>query len=187
MCEGCRRCCDECCNLNFGSPCQCDCKCDQKGNSCDERCNLNNGNPCQCDKKGDSCDYSMNSKKWNNENPDEQMIKNIRDRYEKIVAEVRSQGNIDICFLGIGDNGHICSSWPESQSLLSDRMVEAVEVECPLSRRRITVTLKFLNESVKKLYFVIPPKNGKPQSIVEPHKSIRDKMTVGYDVILPEK
>ncbi|KAI5150562.1 6-phosphogluconolactonase [Enteropsectra breve] len=108
--------------------------------------------------------------------------KEAAEKYNKILDGVK----IDLCLLGIGDNGHICSLWPESDSLESKENVVGVCVECPLSPQRVTTTLKFLNESVSCLYFVIPPKNGKPKSISEPHESIRSRLTKEYTVVLPE-
>jgi len=154
---------ENCCNLRFDQSYEC--KCRKKEN-----------NPEEC-RKSFTNDDAIEEKK----------IIELRDRYEKIMSNTDVVKAIDICLLGIGDNGHICSLWPESESLLSNRFVENVNVDCPLSRNRITVTLKLLNELVKSLYFVIPPKKGKPQSVSEPHESIRKKITIKYDVILPEK
>lgn len=107
----------------------------------------------------------------------------LRDRYE---SDLKSISSIDVCLLGVGENGHICSLWPSSSSLDSNRLVEAVTVDCPLSPDRLTVTLKFINQHVRDLYFVIPPKDGKPKDITGPHPSIRDKLLIDYAIILPQ-
>lgn len=107
----------------------------------------------------------------------------LRDMYESTLKSIAS---IDVCLLGVGENGHICSLWPSSSSLSSDKLVEAVTVDCPCSPNRLTVTPKFINQYVKDLYFVIPPKNGKPKAIDEPHPSIRYSLLIDYVIILPQ-
>lgn len=103
------------------------------------------------------------------------------DKYENILENA----TIDVCLLGIGDNGHICSLWPDSDALDSRRMVEQVKVDCPLSPERITVTLEFINKSVKDLYFVIPPRE-KPKTVVQPAKSILERLKVKYTTIITD-
>lgn len=89
---------------------------------------------------------------------------------------------IDVCLLGIGENGHICSLWPNSESLNSETLVEHVEVDCKLSPMRVTVTLYFINQFVKSLIFVVPPKNGKTKGIKSPDESITKRLKVDYKV-----
>lgn len=89
---------------------------------------------------------------------------------------------IDICVLGIGENGHICSLWPNSKELESTKLVVAVDVPADVSPKRITVTLRFLNEFVKRLCFVIPPKNDKSSRVKEPDSSIRAKLKNNFDI-----
>lgn len=101
--------------------------------------------------------------------------------YEKTLLKFKQ---IDVCFLGIGENGHICSLWPNSNDLLSEKYVTNVIVDCPLSKNRITITLKYINHKIKELYFVIPPKDGKMKNIKEPHSSIKSKITKDYTTIL---
>lgn len=108
-------------------------------------------------------------------NPEESKIKYGRQLEGKLM---------DLCLLGIGENGHICSLWPNSKSLESTEFVEFVTVDCPFSPERITVTLKFLNLNVKRLFFVVPPKNGIPKKIQEPHESILKKLTSDFTILL---
>lgn len=108
----------------------------------------------------------------------------LRNKYESKLMGITS---VDICLLGVGDNGHICSLWPNSDSLDSHRLVELVSVDCPFSPDRITVTLRFINRYVKGLYFVIPPKNGRPKDVTGPHLSIRDRLEIEYTVVLPQE
>ncbi|ELA42142.1 uncharacterized protein VICG_00785 [Vittaforma corneae ATCC 50505] len=106
----------------------------------------------------------------------EESAKNYEDILKKNIHK------IDVCLLGIGENGHICSLWPNSESLNSKALVERVEVDCNASSVRITVTLCFINQFVKNLIFVIPPKNGKSKGIKKPDKSIIERLKVGYKV-----
>lgn len=103
------------------------------------------------------------------------------DNYEAILVKF---GKMDVCFLGIGDNGHICSLWPNSSDLNSENYVIDVNVQCPISKDRITITLKYINSEIDRLYFVIPPKNGEKKKIEEPHLSIKNKITKNYITIL---
>lgn len=98
--------------------------------------------------------------------------------YEEILKKYGPE--MDVCLLGIGENGHICSLWPNSKELESEKLVEAVKVETPISPERITVTLKFINQFVKNLYFLIPSKNGKSKGIKEPDESIKNKIKIKY-------
>lgn len=91
---------------------------------------------------------------------------------------------MDVCLLGVGDNGHVCSLWPDSAELNRDEWVVGAIVDYPISPQRITVTLAYLNNRVKKLYFVIPLKNGMVKSVTEPHQSIKNKLQIPYTIVL---
>lgn len=94
--------------------------------------------------------------------------------------------NIDLCLLGIGDDGHICSLFPDTASLDSNAPVIAIEEKLPVSNKRITVTLKFINEKVGRLYFVVPAKDGKVKNVLVPHQSILSRLKKDFIVIRPE-
>lgn len=91
---------------------------------------------------------------------------------------------IDVCLLGVGPDGHICSLFPDTPSLDSTERVIAVVNQAIAFPERITTTIKFLNEDVGVLYFVIPPKDGKVKEVKEPHESIRKRLTKEYTTIL---
>lgn len=115
----------------------------------------------------------------------------IGDNLEKSVTdyELVLQNNvshIDVCFLGIGENGHICSIWPYSPILTSERLVELVEVDCTISPLRITTTVNFINRYVKNLFFVVPPKDGIVKSIKSPHHSILEHLRVNFSIFLAD-
>ncbi|KAM0680386.1 hypothetical protein GINT2_001445 [Glugoides intestinalis] len=106
---------------------------------------------------------------------------NCADDYEELLRKQQEQ--IDICLLGVGENGHICSIWPNSEILNSERLVEDVQVEANISPRRVTVTIAFINKFVKCLIFVIPPKNGKAKKVTKPDTSIEERLKISYEVL----
>ncbi|GFR20066.1 DNA replication licensing factor MCM2 [Trichonephila clavata] len=79
---------------------------------------------------------------------------------------------IDVCLLGIGDDGHICSLFPEIPELKSRENVIAVYNENVVSPQRVTITLKFINNHIKDLYFIVPSKEGRIKKTFKPHSSI---------------
>ncbi len=94
---------------------------------------------------------------------------------------------MDICLLGIGENGHICSLWPDTEDLLTHKTFIKVTVKDAI-KERMTVTTEFLNSNVKNLYFLLPSKvqDGKIiiKDVKEPHESIAKLLMVNYKVIL---
>lgn len=104
--------------------------------------------------------------------PSEQAIKEYS---EKLI-------NIDICLLGIGKDGHICSLLPNSMELNSEEYVIGLEGNFPISPKRISITLKFINEKVSKLYFVVP--NNKEKNILKPDESITSRINKDFVIIL---
>ncbi|KAI5170374.1 6-phosphogluconolactonase [Pancytospora epiphaga] len=106
---------------------------------------------------------------------------------ETIEKELLKNGKIDLCLLGVGENGHICSLWPDSKSLESKENVVGVVTDAVVSSERVTVTINFINTFVKDLYFVIPPKNGVYKKVTGPHRSINKLISIQYTVILPTK
>lgn len=106
----------------------------------------------------------------------------LAKRYEEILVEA---DHMDVCLLDIGANGHICSIWPDSDTLYSDKLVEFAKVNCPLSESRITVTTRYINNNVKDLFFVIPQVE-KSNEVTGPHPSILNKILVKYTTIIPK-
>ncbi|KAL6122035.1 hypothetical protein NUSPORA_00955 [Nucleospora cyclopteri] len=96
--------------------------------------------------------------------------------YERVLTE------IDLCLLGIGENGHICSIWPNHSCITSTNFVESVTVNDKIPKR-ITVTPHFLNTKVRNLYFLIP---SKEKTVKHPDKSILKYLLKDFIVILPE-
>ncbi|KAG5859882.1 6-phosphogluconolactonase [Encephalitozoon hellem] len=90
--------------------------------------------------------------------------------------------DIDICFLGIGGDGHICSLPPGCKELNSNDYVVALEGGFSVSPKRVSITPRFINEKIKELYFVVP--NSKKKGVCCPDGSITRKITRGFSVIL---
>lgn len=93
--------------------------------------------------------------------------------------------DIDVCLLGIGGDGHVCSLLPGSTELDSEEYVVALEGDFPTSPRRISVTLKFINEKVSRLYFVVP--NSKDKNVSRPDESIMSRLKKDFVVMLCPK
>ncbi|KAF7682444.1 putative 6-phosphogluconolactonase [Astathelohania contejeani] len=93
---------------------------------------------------------------------------------------------IDLAFLGVGDDGHIASLEPMSPYLNSEEKLLYIENFPNSPNQRITVSIKFLNE-VKKIYFLIPPKNGVLKKVKAPHPSILNKLTSDVFIILDQR
>lgn len=98
------------------------------------------------------------------------------EEYSKVLRDV------DVCLLGIGVDGHICSLLPNCAELDSKELVVSLEGLFPVSRRRISVTLRFINERVSRLYFVVP--NSRLKGISMPHRSIVNRIKREFVVIL---
>ncbi|CAD25260.1 hypothetical protein [Encephalitozoon cuniculi GB-M1] len=90
--------------------------------------------------------------------------------------------DIDICLLGIGGDGHICSLPPECPELSSNDYVVALEGSFPVSPKRVTITPRFINEKVGELYFVVP--GSKKKGVSAPDRSIVEKIKKDFVVIL---
>lgn len=90
--------------------------------------------------------------------------------------------DIDICLLGIGGDGHICSLLPGCKELSSDKYVVALEGDFPVSPKRISITPNFINERVSRLYFVVP--NSRKKGISCPDRTILEKIDKDFVVML---
>ncbi|EPR77931.1 6-Phosphogluconolactonase [Spraguea lophii 42_110] len=88
---------------------------------------------------------------------------------------------IDLCFMGIGNDGHIASIFPNSSILDSENLLEQINNSPKPPPHRITVTIKFLN-GIKKIFFLLPMVGGKKKSISKPHSSILERLKTEYEV-----
>ncbi|KAM0678108.1 hypothetical protein BDAP_001367 [Binucleata daphniae] len=89
----------------------------------------------------------------------------------------------DIAILSVGEDGHIASLFPNHPALNSKDKIININDSPKEPRKRITVGIEYLN-SLKKLIFMIPKKNGVVKNVYGPHKSICDKLKVQYSVYL---
>ncbi len=67
--------------------------------------------------------------------------------YEKTVARLNKNLELDAIFLGIGPDGHTASIFPNSQLINSDYYIEAIHDSPKLPKTRISFTLKLLNNA----------------------------------------
>lgn len=104
--------------------------------------------------------------------------KSSAEDYEKVCRYV------DIAILGIGEDGHIASLFPNSPALTcKDYFVPVYGTPKP-PNTRVTATPQFFNRCVSRLIFLIPPKDGKLKDVVEPHKSIKGVLSCKYTVYI---
>lgn len=108
------------------------------------------------------------------------------NEYEKKLANHKPDGSkfIDECILGIGPDGHICSLMPGSDVLNSTKLVSYVKTSATPSPERITITIRFINEQINSLLFIVPLKNDKLQDICEPNAEIKNKIKIQYKIII---
>lgn len=83
------------------------------------------------------------------------------DRYAEVLKENIRTGNnfpkFDLVMLGLGEDGHTASIFPNQMNLIADKKLTAVAVH-PVSRgRRITLTPALINNA-KKIFFVVTGK-----------------------------
>lgn len=92
-----------------------------------------------------------------------------------------------VALLGVGDDGHVASLFPESRMLNSTGNFVPVYDSPKPPPTRITATLGFLNDCVGELYFLIPPSAGRLKGVTEPHRSIRDRLHRKYTVYVDSR
>ncbi|KAM0688710.1 hypothetical protein COBT_000030 [Conglomerata obtusa] len=90
---------------------------------------------------------------------------------------------VDIAILSVGEDGHVASLFPNHSALDSTGDLIYVNDSPKPPKERITVSINYLN-SVNKLVFMIPKKNGVVKNIIGPHLSILSKLSVPYEIYL---
>ncbi|KCZ77557.1 hypothetical protein H311_01427, partial [Anncaliia algerae PRA109] len=56
-----------------------------------------------------------------------------------------------------------------------------------LPPKRNTITVKFINDKINKLIFLLPPSNGKIKDVKQPHFSILEKIKLPFTIFLVNK
>jgi len=83
-------------------------------------------------------------------------------RYSGVIlgnlAEVNNLPQFDIILLGLGEDGHTASIFPNQMELLKSDKICEVAVHPESKRKRITLTGRVINNS-KKIYFLVSGKN----------------------------
>ncbi|RVD91842.1 6-phosphogluconolactonase 4 [Tubulinosema ratisbonensis] len=92
--------------------------------------------------------------------------------------------SVDLALLGIGEDGHVASLFPNSRSLKSNDYFIQINNSPKPPPKRNTITLKFINEKVMKLIFLLPPVNNKVKEVKQPHFSILEKLKLPFTVFL---
>jgi 6-phosphogluconolactonase len=93
---------------------------------------------------------------------------------------------IKLCILGIGGDGHIASIFPFSKILDSNDGFIHINDSPKPPPERITITPTFIN-SVERLIFIVPPKNGIVKDVTSPHESILRRIKIPYEVYLDKR
>lgn len=101
----------------------------------------------------------------------------IEDYKEKL-----QNAKFDLAFLGIGEDGHIASIFPESAVIDSSDIVTIVTDSPKPPAERITITPRMLT-MIKKVVFLVPRlPNGLVKAVDEPHFSILSR--VNTDILI---
>ena len=97
--------------------------------------------------------------------------------------ELLIHNKMDICLLGVGDDGHIASISPEINSKFNEKTYFTSNLFNVSPRRRLTITTKFLNEMVKNsIIFLIPTKLGKIKKIEGPSAFLRNRIVIPMEI-----
>lgn len=104
---------------------------------------------------------------------------------EEMVAEYKEllqNAKVDLAFLGIGEDGHIASIFPESPIIDSSDIVTIIKDSPKPPAERVTVTPRLLT-MIKRIVFLVPRlSNGLVKSVTEPHFSIISR--VNTDIVI---
>ncbi|EHY66121.1 6-phosphogluconolactonase [Nematocida ausubeli] len=99
--------------------------------------------------------------------------------HEEMISEYKEllqNAKIDLAFLGIGDDGHIASIFPESSTIDSSDIVTIIEDSPKPPAERVTVTPRLLT-MIKRVVFLVPRlPNGLIKTVTEPHFSILSRV-----------
>lgn len=103
--------------------------------------------------------------------------------YNTIFANI----SVDLALLGIGEDGHIASLFPNAKSLKSNDYFIQINNSPKQPPKRNTITIRFINEKIMKLVFLLPPVDGKIKEVKQPHFSILEKLTLPFTVYIKKQ
>lgn len=110
---------------------------------------------------------------------------NTSEKEEDMVSqykELLQNAKVDLAFLGIGDDGHIASIFPDSQTIDSNDIVVVIKDSPKPPLERVTVTPRLLT-MIKRIVFLVPRlANGLLKSVTEPHFSILSR--INTDIVI---
>jgi 6-phosphogluconolactonase len=110
-------------------------------------------------------------------------IEESKDVYQGILK----RAFFDLAILGVGEDGHIASIFPESSVIESSELVAVVQNSPKLPASRITVTPRLLSLVKQIVFMILPFPDGRPKGIEEPHFSIISKIPTKITILLPER
>jgi len=109
--------------------------------------------------------------------------------HKEMVEDYREKlqnAKFDLAFLGIGEDGHIASIFPDSKTIDSADLVTLIEDSPKPPSERVTVTPRMLS-MVQKLVFLVPRlPNGALKGVEEPHFSILSHLNTDVLIAMPE-
>ncbi|ELA46237.1 hypothetical protein VCUG_02283 [Vavraia culicis subsp. floridensis] len=107
----------------------------------------------------------------------------LTERNIRVYEGLFGEQTVDLALLGIGEDGHIASLFPNHKSLDSQDYVCYVGDSPKPPPCRLTLTIKALNK-IQNLYFFVPSKDGVIKDVTRPHESILSRMTGDITVFL---
>ncbi|KAI5172516.1 6-phosphogluconolactonase [Nematocida sp. LUAm3] len=106
---------------------------------------------------------------------EEQLLSDYKEKLQN--------AKFDLAFLGIGEDGHIASIFPESSSIDSSDIVTIITDSPKPPAKRITTTPRMLT-MIKKLIFLVPRMaNGLIKPVDEPHFSILSRLNTDMLIV----
>ena len=104
---------------------------------------------------------------WKNRN-------NAAQQYEANIIRFASKNShgkpvLDVCLLGVGEDGHTASLFPGSKGLLEDIKFITTNFIPEIKTSRLTMTLPLLNLSKKILFFVTGDRKAKIVKAIQEH------------------
>ena len=95
---------------------------------------------------------------------------------------------IDLALLGIGEDGHIASIFPDLLNSVQDGYFVRISNSPKMPPVRHTITPNFLNDCVDSIVFLVPPADdGKIKDVEQPDNRILNMICKNITVVLKKK